>query len=178
MVASKEYFCDVNVHEGYVTTPRKAKNFGCRNPHTGYRTVMLKKRGTKLWAPYYLHRIVWETANGTKIPEGFHIHHQDSDKSNNRISNLSCVTQKLNNWYAAKNRDYQAIYEKRKQNGFKQKTLAKGPDGQEIEFDSMRQAAQHFKKNPGIVSQIINGKKYYTHITHNGEEWTFVRHNK
>lgn len=38
-----------------------------------------------------LHRVVWEYHNG-KIPHGAHIHHKDSDRANNCIANLECLT--------------------------------------------------------------------------------------
>lgn len=39
-----------------------------------------------------LHRVVWEYHNGT-IPEGFHVHHNDGNKDNNDIGNLSLLSQ-------------------------------------------------------------------------------------
>ena len=175
MIPSKRFDCSVDIEKGYVATCRKKENYGSTNKQTGYKAVMLKERGSKFFAPYYVHRIVWETANGTPVPPGFHIHHQDSNKENNSIFNLSCVTAKLNNWFAARNRDYKAIYETRKKNGFKSKTVAIGPNDKRMEFPSMRQAALHFGCNPTTVSCIINKKKYYTKVLHKGEEWTFVR---
>ncbi len=38
-----------------------------------------------------VHRVCWETHNGP-IPPGRHIHHRDGDRSNNRLSNLVCLT--------------------------------------------------------------------------------------
>lgn len=43
-----------------------------------------------------LHRAMWETFKGD-IPEGFHIDHIDTDKANNNIENLRCVTPAENN---------------------------------------------------------------------------------
>lgn len=38
-----------------------------------------------------LHIYIWEKHNG-KMPKGHGIHHKDLDRSNNRISNLECLT--------------------------------------------------------------------------------------
>lgn len=50
-----------------------------------------------------LHRLIWETYKG-KIPEGYVIHHINGNKYDNRIENLSCVTQKEHNLIHAKDR--------------------------------------------------------------------------
>ena len=52
-------------------------------------------RGTK---KKYIHRAVWEAFNGP-IPEGLQINHNDENKLNNSLSNLSLVTPRENmNW--------------------------------------------------------------------------------
>lgn len=38
-----------------------------------------------------MHRYVWEKERG-KIPAGWDIHHKDSDKTNNMIENLECLS--------------------------------------------------------------------------------------
>lgn len=43
-----------------------------------------------------LHRAMWETFKG-EIPENYHIDHIDTDKTNNSIENLRCVTAAENN---------------------------------------------------------------------------------
>ena len=48
--------------------------------------------------PKYIHRAVWEAFNGP-IPEGLQINHNDENKLNNSLSNLSLVTPRENmNW--------------------------------------------------------------------------------
>ena len=46
-----------------------------------------------------VHRLVWETFNG-EIPEYMEIDHINRDKTDNRLSNLRCVThrQNMRNW--------------------------------------------------------------------------------
>jgi len=172
------YHCHVDITSGSVTTLRKTNNFGSRNKITGYYSIGLKEKKTDNYGPIYLHRLVWETANGIKIPKGWHIHHVDNDKSNNSILNLSAVTCKLNNWFAAKNRDYTKILEKRRQNGFKVKVIAEtgeGPTVTRLEFKSMRETARFFNCNVGTISKILSKEKYYNTLEKDGKTYTFVR---
>ena len=136
---------------------------------------MLQPKGQKGYESVYVHRLVWEQANRCRVPKGFHVHHIDNNKQNNSIYNLSLVTQRLNNWFAAQLRDYKAIYETRKRNGFKIKTTSVClEDGSQLHFDSMRQAAAHHNTCVSIVSGIINGRGPL-HITHNDKTYKFVR---
>ena len=170
------YNCKVDIRKGLVTTKRKTDHPGSKNKCTGYHTVMLQAKGEKHYAPYYMHRVIWEEANQCRIPPGFHVHHINSDKSYNSIMNLSLVTQRLNNWYAAQNRDYKAIYETRKRNGFKAKIVATcTEDETELHFDSMNKCARHFNKNVSVISNIVNGKGYCTSITLNDKTYKFCR---
>lgn len=41
--------------------------------------------------PRFVHRAIWETFNGP-IPEGMEIDHKHGDRSDNRLSELQCVT--------------------------------------------------------------------------------------
>ena len=173
------YNCKIDIKKGLVTTKRRTNHAGSINKKTGYHTVMLQAKGEKHYAPYYLHRVVWEEANQCRIPKGFHVHHLDSNKSYNSIMNLALVTQRLNNWYAAQNRDYKAIYETRKRNGFKAKIVAtcSEEDGTEtkLHFDSMSKCAKHFNKNVSVISNIVNNKGYCTQITLNDRVYKFCR---
>lgn len=62
--------------------------------------LVTNKRYTR-WAgliegkAYTVSRIIWELFNG-KIPEGMQIDHVNGDSTDNRISNLRCVTNKIN----------------------------------------------------------------------------------
>ena len=172
---SKRFQCQVNITDGYVVTCKKPTNYGAKHKITGYHIVNLKEKGSRFFAPYYVHRIVWEVANGVPVPKGMCVHHIDSDKSNNKISNLSVCTPKLNNFFAAKNRCYKSIYEKRKRNGFKVRVTATGPKDEKLEFPSMTQCAKHFGCNPGTISSILAGKKYYDTVTLDGQKYNISR---
>ena len=39
-----------------------------------------------------LHDVIWEYENKKEIPEGYVVHHIDFNKSNNNISNLTCIS--------------------------------------------------------------------------------------
>ena len=179
MEPSLYYNCQIDISRGLVTTKRKTQHPGCVNKASGYMTVMLQKKGDKLYAPYYVHRIIWEQANQCPIPAGFHVHHIDANRKNNSIYNLSLVTQRLNNWFAAKNRDYKKIYQARKARGFKAKITACTVDEKgkktKLHFDSMRQCASHFNKNVSTISNIVNKKKYFTTVDLNGKTYNFER---
>jgi len=175
MLPSPFYQCSVDIVKGTVSTLRKTDTKGNRNKSTGYYTVNLKETNSKKFSPVYVHRLIWETANGIKVPGNMHIHHLDSVKSNNSINNLSAVTCKLNNWFAAKNRDYTKILEKRRENGFKVQVVATDTENNKLRFKSMRETARHFGCNVGTVSKILSGNKYYNHILSNDKKYTFVR---
>lgn len=51
-----------------------------------------------------LHKLIWEKWYGLPVPQGYHIHHINGDKSDNRIQNLQCVTQKAHNRFHTRGR--------------------------------------------------------------------------
>ena len=67
---------------------------GCKNAD-GY--LVIRVDG----ALYYAHRLAWVYVHGTAP---VHIDHVDTDKSNNRISNLREATPLQNNWNVGRNR--------------------------------------------------------------------------
>lgn len=64
-------------------TPRKVRTCSV----TGYQSVTIKGQR------HYLHRLMWELFYG-EIPEGCIVTHNDGDKTNNQLTNLSLTTQK------------------------------------------------------------------------------------
>ena len=44
-----------------------------------------------------LHDVIWEHEHEMEVPEGCVIHHKDSNKSNNNVLNLACVTRSDHN---------------------------------------------------------------------------------
>lgn len=71
----------------------KAKEMALVSNGTGYLQVTLNKNNKR--KKLYIHRLVWETFNSL-IPEGYEIDHVDSDKSNNKLTNLQLFTRKEN----------------------------------------------------------------------------------
>ena len=170
------YNCKIDIRKGLVDTKRRKQHPGSKNKHTGYLSVMLKPKEEKAFVPVYMHRLIWEQANQCRVPAGFQVHHIDANKENNSIFNLSLVTQRLNNWFAAQTRDYKKVYESRKRNGFKAKVTAIClDDGSEQNFDSMRQAAKAFDRNVSTVSAICNNLRYCTTITFKRKQYKFQR---
>lgn len=67
------------------------------NPYThsdGYKQFKAYHEGGCTTA-HYVHRFVWEYHMGA-IPHGYQINHINEDKTDNRLENLECVTQKEN----------------------------------------------------------------------------------
>lgn len=67
----------------------------------GQKLYMGKKYAREKSTGYYvctsgerkrLHDVIWEHEHGGRIPEGCVIHHIDFNKSNNNISNLTCIS--------------------------------------------------------------------------------------
>lgn len=63
----------------------------CNQNQTKNKYLYTHANGKKI----YVHRLVWETFN-SKILENYEIDHIDSNKQNNALSNLRCVTHKEN----------------------------------------------------------------------------------
>lgn len=69
-------------------------------PSQGYETVKISK-GKRQYESFQVHRLVYENFMG-KIPDECVINHIDHDKTNNRLSNLECVTRSENTKAAVK----------------------------------------------------------------------------
>ena len=165
---------DVDIHEGCFFT-RKGRNTGSLNK-SGYHLINLKFIGEKYFAVYTLHFAIYCEANNIKsIPKGFCIHHRDNNTSNNTIENLCLCTPSYNNYCAAKTKDYTAIYNTRKKNGFKQTIKAFTKDGTEKTYPSMSKAAQDFSVNVSRVSRIVNKKQYHGYLLKDGKTYDFCR---
>ena len=67
----------------------ETRKYKCQRYLNGYVYVNLNNEGK------YLHRLVWETFNG-KIPEGMEIDHINTNRFDNRLSNLRLVTSSEN----------------------------------------------------------------------------------
>ncbi len=65
-----------------------------RKSIVGYIRIQLSKNGIQ--RDFLVHRLVWESFNGP-IPEGYELDHLSTERSDNRLSNLRCVTCKENN---------------------------------------------------------------------------------
>ena len=171
---SRFYQAEVNIHEGCYWT-KKGRNTGSLN-QSGYHLINLKKKGETCFGVMTLHFAIYCEANNiTKLPEGFCIHHIDDNPSNNKITNLCLCTATYNNYCSAKNKDYKAIYEKRKVNGFKQKIKAFTKEGDIELFGSMCKAAAAFQVNVSRISRIVNKSKYHGYVLRDNKIYDFCR---
>ena len=163
MIRDSEIFeAKVDVDNGFFVTKRRPRNIGAKHSKTGYRMINLRFKGQKAHSVLYMHHAIFFEANGiTELPKGFQIHHANNNKEDNRAENLYLCSAKWNSYCAAKTRDYAAVYESRKKNGFKQSIRAKTDDYEKV-FPSMNQAAQELGICISRISQIINGKTDYT----------------
>ncbi len=166
---------DVDVNQGCFFTKNKGKNNGNLN-NSGYYLINLKRKGEKLFGIYTMQLAIFCEANNIKnIPKGYCIHHIDDNPSNNCMNNLCLCTPSWNAMCSAQNKDYTAIYEKRKQRGFIQKVRAFSKAGTEKEYRSMSQAARDFGVNVCRISRIVNRKPYHGYLRKNDEIFDFCR---
>ena len=163
---SKIFTCDVDIELGCFWDRNGVLQYGITDPDTGYRKVSLTFRHNKQVTKLYAHRaIVMEANRLTKLPEGFCVHHRDENRKNNGISNLCLCTYALNNYYAAKRRDYKAITKKRLKLGYRHSVTATTDNDVKIVFPSKNQCARHFGVNCGRITNIIQSKKFFNNIS-------------
>ena len=180
------YEANVNLDDGFFITPKLAQNRGYKHPITGYHSVTLKDKNNK-YKTDYLHRCLWREANRAEIPPGFVIHHIDSNKSNNKISNLALCSQyfniqnsKPNQWCETRVR--KGIAQRKKYATGKNhrcSIIAKTGDI-ETTFNSMRQASNVLDISLSLISNIVNKKKYChtSKSKKDGKRYSFFRCNK
>ena len=109
----------------------------------GYHYVHLSRDGKE--KNFLVHRIVYEAFKG-EIQEGYEVNHLDECKDNNSINNLNLMTHIENiNWATGIERGH---INRRK------KIIM----DEEIEFDSMKKAADYLGCSPSNVSQCCRNK--------------------
>jgi len=78
---------------GEIVNLKNGKKYKGHKSNTGYLLQSVSGKNTK--KHMYVHRFIWECVNGI-IPERMTIDHININKTDNRISNLRCVTQSEN----------------------------------------------------------------------------------
>jgi hypothetical protein len=163
LLNNKNYM--VNPTEGIVINEKRAKPIG--KAINGYTRVRIAE------TTYQLHRLIWEHVNG-EIPEGKVIDHIDFDRSNNKIENLQCITQKENVQRSVQNRSNK--YFGHCQHFIKPvKIVFMGgeKDGVEEVKPSITQASKFSGVNPGQIKMICDGVNNCKTGTKNGQKYRF-----
>lgn len=101
----------------------------------------------------YVHRLVWEVFNGP-IPPGFVIDHIDGDSSNNKLSNLRCVTQ-------AENLANPITYKRRSESMLGDKNPAFGKASPKCEFG--HKFYEHYGVRQCDNRKLYRKELYYYH---------------
>jgi hypothetical protein len=126
--------------------PMTGTFINCKNRIIGTRNNM----GYQLVNGRLAHRLAYESCRGP-IPEGFVIDHVDGDKTNNKLANLDCVTQRENlikGWRQRKNRSHKSRTPVRAINLMTNESR---------EFRSISSAAKALHINPAMVKFNADG---------------------
>ena len=91
----------INFDKGKVIHKDNKLPLGYKN-HTGYESITIKNDENKI-NTMQLHRFIWEQKHG-KIPDKYEIDHINSNRTDNRISNLRCVSRQQNRKFAVQKR--------------------------------------------------------------------------
>lgn len=152
---------EIDIEKGTIYSYKRKCFIGHLNKNDGYVSVTLHNDNGKQ-KTIKIHRVIWETANG-KIPKGYDIHHKDKDRTNNSISNLEMINQKIHRGNHIKGEN-NPNYHKFK----KVECLTK--DGKLIKlYNSVRETSLD-GFIPSNVSHCCNGD----YFTYKGYKWRFV----
>lgn len=108
----------------------------------------------------FCHRFIWECCSDV-IPKGYEIDHIDKDKTNNKITNLRCITISENR----RNRDHTNIVNMAK-NAHKLKRFIKAINVNTNEFNcfkSKSQCGKYLNTSPAMIYLICAKKGLYRH---------------
>lgn len=122
---------------------------------------------------YKVARIVWKMYYGEDPPEGMHIDHVNRDRSDNRIENLRAVTNSenvrnsirvLNAKGKPPKKTPEEIARIRKEAGKKTRkaVILINPEGEEMHYSSITEAAERNNLSQGCLSIVAAGKRKAT----------------
>ena len=134
----------------------KGKTIKPQISNNGYMVVYLNDNGCRKRA--YVHRLVAESFLG--LTHGMVVDHKDFDKTNNRLSNLQCVTQKQNINLAVER--MRKPRERYKQSNTGVKYISKRTNGS-YRFSVGRLICKHFKTLEEAIAEkevFFGGKKF------------------
>lgn len=131
----------------------------------GYSTTTLTDDNGK-HHHWRINRLIWTVVNG-KIPDGMEINHNDENKDNNTISNLSLMTRTENmNWGTINNR----IKESSLNHPQKSKPILGIKNDKILYYFPSTQEAKRCGFVQGSVARCARGERN----TYNGYKWQYV----
>jgi hypothetical protein len=147
------YCC--NPDTGEIFNLRNKNNIGGCNS-SGYNLVRVRSTNENVYKGIMSHRFVWECIND-KIPKGYEIDHINSNRTDNRISNLRCISLNENRKYASINRIRNGNY-CRNGHALKRFIKAINENNEICCFNCKNQCAKYFKISPALIYLIVENK--------------------
>lgn len=163
-------YCYEVSNQGNVKNQKTGKLLKAQTNTHNYKHVALYKDGVRKTCLVSL--LVWEAFKGP-IPQGMQINHNDEDKSNNALSNLSLMTPKENSNWGTRNK---RVSISQKNNPSKsRRVLQYDLSGQLVcEYPSAREAARQTNHNVEHIAACCRGKQ----STAYGFKWEYKEKNE
>lgn len=152
---------EIDVENGTVWSYKRNRYIGSKHKNNGYWIVSLWD-DNQIHHKYLLHRLIWEVVYG-EIPNGLTINHNDENKDNNSISNLSLMTMAEQNVWGTRIQRY------KKNRG---KSVLAMKDGKpQMYFQTVRDVDDYGFNNARVSGCCRKLPKY---TTHKGYEWIYT----
>jgi hypothetical protein len=164
---NQSYYC--NVKDGSIVNKDTMKILALHDD--GYKQVSIKCFNH--WCTMYVHHLIFFhffNMSQCILPQGYNINHKNKDKSDNSIQNLEMITigKNLENRILPKNKPKNINLHKQVRSICTSKNLPT------LISKNSNECAKLHGINQGIVSSILNNKKYYKSLLsfYNNEYYT------